>query len=196
MVKRLLPALLTTLRLLLGPLMLAFAFAGTTRWVFAPMLIIGTLSDIYDGILARRFGVSTPALRRYDSGTDVVYYIFVFASAWLLCRDKITNHWGAIGILVFSEIASILTSFLRFHRFPATHSYLAKLYGLALLACFLGLLAFDAPGWTIDALAVTGLLANLEIVAILLISSSPPVDVKSVLTLLGQNKSKRHRITS
>ena len=65
--------MLTTLRLLLGPIALALrADECSTRWIYLPILIPATLSDIYDGILARRFGVATPALRRYDSITDVI----------------------------------------------------------------------------------------------------------------------------
>jgi CDP-diacylglycerol--glycerol-3-phosphate 3-phosphatidyltransferase len=68
-VKRHLPFALTTLRLLLGPLALVVAFCHWPRLIFLPLLVTGTLSDIFDGILARRYGVATPALRRYDSIT-------------------------------------------------------------------------------------------------------------------------------
>jgi len=181
--KRAIPFLLTTLRLLLGPLALVAALHGWPRLLFGPLLIIGTLSDIYDGVLARQFGVSTTALRRYDSATDVVYYLFLLLATWLLCRPVLSAHWVAILALVGSEAASILTSLLRFRVMPATHSYLAKTYGLCLLACFVGLLTFDAPGWTITALAVVGVTTNVEIIAILCLSKRPPVDVPSLFSL-------------
>ena len=178
--KRSIPALLTTLRLLLGPLALACALSGWPRWLFAPILLVATLSDIYDGVLARRFGVATPALRRYDSVTDMLYYLFVLYSTWLLCRERITSYWPLIVALLASEALCIAISFARFRRFPATHTYLAKLYGLALLACFLALLAFDAPGGWVVLACVVGLAANAEIVLILCRSPVAPVDVVSI----------------
>lgn len=69
------------MRLLLGPIALACALTNVPRWIYLPILVAGTLSDIYDGILARSFGVATPALRRYDSVTDVIYYLFILAVA-------------------------------------------------------------------------------------------------------------------
>ena len=69
--KRHLPFALTTLRLLLGPIALACAGMGAARLVFVPILVCGTLSDIFDGVLARRFGIATPALRRYDTETVI-----------------------------------------------------------------------------------------------------------------------------
>ena len=43
------------------------------------------------------------------------------------------NAW-AIAFLLLSEVAVIFVSYIRFGKYPATHSYLAKFYGLCLLA--------------------------------------------------------------
>jgi CDP-diacylglycerol--glycerol-3-phosphate 3-phosphatidyltransferase len=181
--KRHLPFALTTLRLLLGPVALACALTNVPRWVFLPILVAGTLSDIYDGILARRFGVATPALRRYDSVTDVIYYLFILAAAFLLCKPVITQNWPLIALIVLSEAGTILTSYARFGKYPATHSYLAKFYGLCLLATLIALLVFNAGSWAVTALTVVALVTNCEIVAIHFLTNTPPVDVRSVFAL-------------
>ena len=101
--KRHIPFALTTLRLLLGPIALVCSFANVARIVYLAVLVVGTVSDILDGILARRFGVTTPKLRRYDSVTDVIYYSFILAVAWIVCRPAILGSIPAIAILVLSE---------------------------------------------------------------------------------------------
>src|ERR1039457_6337070 len=106
--KRHLPFALTTLRLLLGPIALACALVGVTRFIYLPILITATLSDIFDGVLARRFGVATPALRRYDSITDVIYYLFILACVWRLCHPVIAQTLWAIAVILISEAGSIL----------------------------------------------------------------------------------------
>jgi CDP-diacylglycerol--glycerol-3-phosphate 3-phosphatidyltransferase len=181
--KRHLPFALTTLRLLLGPVALVCALTNAPRRVYLPILIIATLSDIYDGILARRFGVATPALRRYDSVTDVMYYLFILAVAWRLCQPVITQDWFLISLILCSEAACILVSFIRFGKFPATHSYLAKFYGLCLLAALIALLVFNAGSWAVIALAIVALVTNAEIIAIHFLMNSPPVDVRSIFAL-------------
>jgi CDP-diacylglycerol--glycerol-3-phosphate 3-phosphatidyltransferase len=181
--KRHIPFLLTTLRLLLGPVALICTLTNVPRWVYLPILIIATLSDIYDGILARRFGVATPALRRYDSVTDVIYYLFILAVAWLLCKPVIMQNWLAIALILISEAISILVSFIRFGKYPATHSYLAKFYGLCLLAALVALLVFNAGSWAVIALAIVALITNAEIIAIHFIMDTPPVDVRSIFAL-------------
>ncbi len=186
LLKRHLPFALTTLRLLLGPVALACALAGVTRLVYLPILIIATLSDIFDGILGRKFGVATPALRRYDSITDIIYYLFILAVAWILCRRVIVESSGLIVLMLLSEAGVILLCFIRFRKFPATHSWLAKFYGLCLLGCLTALLVFDAGKGAIITLATVALVTNSEIMAMHLIAKTAPVDVPCIFALPKQ----------
>jgi phosphatidylglycerophosphate synthase len=177
------PIALTTFRLLLGPLILVCALAGAPRLVYLPILISSTLSDIFDGVLTRRFHVATPSLRRYDSVTDVIYHLFVLAAVWILCKPVLIKTSWAILILLISEVACVVVCFARFGKYPATHSYLSKLFGLCLLGGLIGLLVFRATGWLIITMVVVGLITNIEIIAIHFVTDSPPVDVPTILAL-------------
>jgi len=126
--------------------------------------------------------VATPALRRYDSLTDVIYYLFILGAVWLLC-PVVIRLWWLVALILVSEAAVILLCYAKFGRYPATHSYLAKLFGLCLLAGLIALLVFDAGSWTIFTLTAIALAANSEIIAIHLLMDKPPVDVKSILAL-------------
>jgi phosphatidylglycerophosphate synthase len=181
--RRRIPLALTTLRLLLGPFTLICALADAPRLVYLPILIVGTLSDIADGILARRLQVATPFLRRYDSVTDVTYYLFVLAAIWILCKPVVVQTWWAILILLISEAATIVVCVARFRKYPATHSNLSKFYGLCLLGGLIALLVFNATGWVIVTLMAVGLVTNAEIIAMHFIADAPPVDVPSIFAL-------------
>jgi len=178
--KRRIPFLLTTLRLLLGPFALACALTGAPRIVYLPILLVGTVSDIFDGILARRFGVATLALRRFDSITDAIYYLFVLIVLWILCKATISKTLWAIAVLILSELATVAVSLARFGKYPATHTYLAKFYGLTLLGGLTALLVFNASGWVVIAMMAVAVVTNAEIVLIHLASDAPPVDVSSI----------------
>jgi CDP-diacylglycerol--glycerol-3-phosphate 3-phosphatidyltransferase len=184
--RRRIPFALTTLRLSLGPFNLICALAGAPRLVYLPILIVGTISDIVDGILARRLQVATPFLRRYDSVTDVIYYLFVLAAVWILCRPVVTKTWWAILILLIAEAASVVVCVARFGKYPATHSYLSKFYGLCLLGGLIALLVFNATGCVIVTLMAVGIITNAEIIAMHFVSDAPPVDVPSIFALRGR----------
>jgi len=181
--KRHLPFALTTLRLLLGPIALLCALSHASRLIYLPILLAGTFSDIFDGILARKFGVATPTLRRYDSVTDIIYFLFTLAVAWMLCRPVIAGNLWLVALMLLSETGCILICLIRFGKFPATHSYLAKFYHLCLLGCLIALLVFNTGSWAIVTVAVVALVTNSEIMAIHLLMNVPPVDVPSIFAL-------------
>ncbi|HEY8616834.1 CDP-alcohol phosphatidyltransferase family protein [Phenylobacterium sp.] len=68
------PRLLIWFRLAAGLAMLALAaaFDHEARAAAVVLLGLGVLSDIFDGVIARRLGVATAELRTFDSRTDLV----------------------------------------------------------------------------------------------------------------------------
>jgi hypothetical protein len=109
--KRHIPVALSTLRLLLGPFALLCELSSVRRLVYLPILVVGRLSDIFDGILARRFGVATPNLRQYGSMTDVIYYLFILTVAYIMCRLVVVRNIFALALLLSSEVIVVLASF-------------------------------------------------------------------------------------
>jgi len=184
------PCGLTVLRLLLGPCAIILALQHAPRWIYAPLLAGGILSDIFDGVLARRLGVSRPWLRRFDSLTDILFYLCILGTTWLVARDTVIASTIPLGILLGSEIVCMATSLWRFGKLPATHCYSAKAYGIVLFATFFAVLCRDTGPLAFSILVPVGLIANTEVVAILLLSKSAPVDVLSVFTLSANRRSR------
>ncbi len=85
----------------------------------------------------------------------------------------------------------VLVSYARFGKYPATHSYLAKFYGLCLLAAVIALLVFNASSWVIIALTAVALVTNAEIFAIQLIAKSQPVDVPGIFSIYKRRSRDR-----
>ncbi|MPT36225.1 MAG: CDP-alcohol phosphatidyltransferase family protein, partial [Flavobacterium sp.] len=88
------PILLIVFRLLLGPVMIAltYRFGATIRFELVVLIVLGLLSDIFDGIVARKTGVSSAQLRRMDSQTDLVFWLCVGWCSWLLHPEIIMEH--------------------------------------------------------------------------------------------------------
>ena len=181
--KTIFPLLLTTLRLGLGPAAILLAQTGGPRFWFAPLLIGATLSDIFDGVIARRLGVARPWLRRYDSVTDLIYYLCIVIAMWVWAGDVMRASRVPPCLLAGAEVMCIIVSVARFGSMPATHCYTAKMYGLALFASFLLVLAFHLGARVFFMLTFFGLVADAEILAILLLAKKAPVDIPTVFQL-------------
>lgn len=168
-----------SLRLAAAPALFGLAWFGSTGAPFLGLFLLAFLSDVFDGIVARRLGVSTEGLRRADSVADVVLYAAVLASAWLARQAELLALAPALLAMLGAQILAWLVSALRFGRLPSYHTWSSKAWGLALCLATLALFAArDGRGLWLAALV--GVWACLEDVAISLALRESRHDVPSL----------------
>lgn len=97
------------------------------------VILLATLSDIFDGIIARRLGIATENLRRADSTVDLFFWLTSMLSLYFLRPDAVERNLVIIWYAVMAEIYEQLICYLRFRRMTATHARSAKFMGLCLL---------------------------------------------------------------
>jgi CDP-diacylglycerol--glycerol-3-phosphate 3-phosphatidyltransferase len=173
------PLLLTLLRLIIGPVLVVLAYTNGPRWIMASLVVTAFLSDVFDGIIARKLKVSTPFLRRFDSFADVCFYLAVALAGWILNSDDLRSFILPVAVLLILEILCQLICLAKFHQTTATHSYICKAWGILLFAAALALLGFGQTGIFMWAAIVFGYVAYLDVLLILALAKTPPVDVKS-----------------
>ena len=137
-----LPSFLVGLRFAIAPLLVWNALDHSTDAWFIAGYIIAVLSDIFDGIIARRLGVSTVQLRQADSWADMALYFCVALSAWLVYPDVITDFAIPLGGAIAAQLALFATSLIKFGQLPSFHTFTAKAWGITLLIATIGLFGF------------------------------------------------------
>jgi phosphatidylglycerophosphate synthase len=137
------PSLLVALRLTIAPLLLLDASDRSIGASFIIGYIIAVLSDIFDGIIARRLGVSTARLRQADSWADICLYLCIAASVWLVHPQVISDFKLPFIVAIIAQLTLFATSLIKFGKFPSFHTYTAKIWGLTLLAATVGLFGFN-----------------------------------------------------
>jgi CDP-diacylglycerol--glycerol-3-phosphate 3-phosphatidyltransferase len=153
---------LTLLRAALAPLLVYLAhYAPRPEW-FAACLVTALLSDIFDGVIARRLGVATPALRRLDSIADSIFYVAAIYAVWVLKPDVILGHAALLMPLLMLEAARYAFDFWKFRREASYHMWSSKLWGLALFAAFFSVLVLDRAEFWVSAAIWLGILADCE----------------------------------
>lgn len=101
--------------------------------LLALVILLATLSDIFDGIIARRLGVSTTNLRKADSTVDLFFWLASMTSLYFLRPTDVMNNFVVVWYALVAEFLEQLICYLRFHRMTATHARSAKFMGLCLL---------------------------------------------------------------
>jgi CDP-diacylglycerol--glycerol-3-phosphate 3-phosphatidyltransferase len=143
------PSILVGLRFTISPLLLLDALDGTTTNWFLLGYILAIFSDIFDGIIARKLGVSTPQLRQADSWADIFLFLCLALSTWLVYPTVIINFRVVLLIAVIAQLTLFAISLIKFGKFPSFHTYTAKAWGLALLVAAIALFGFGytPPLW-------------------------------------------------
>lgn len=156
------PLALTLLRLLLAPALLLITFHGGSHPLFGLCLVVAFLSDVFDGIIARRLRVATPALRRLDSVVDSVFYLTALYCAWRLHPSAIVGRAPLLWVLASMELVRYVFDWCKFRREAAYHLWLSKLWGIALFTAFFLLLADGSDTLLISVAIYLGIIADTE----------------------------------
>jgi len=175
------PQLLILFRLLLAPILLGLAiFLGeTAKPTILVLMYLGLLSDILDGIIARKQNISSASLRRMDSQADMVFWLSIGLATWILFPQLISNNSFSISVILAMEASCYLISFLKFKKETCTHAFLSKMWGLSLLAAFSSLIGFNHAGFPFHLAIVLGLISHLDRILITLILPKWTHDVPS-----------------
>lgn len=179
-----LPLALTALRALLAPVVVALALWWPSAAAFGACLVTAFLSDVFDGVIARRLGIATPTLRRLDSVADTLFYVAAAFSAWHLYPQVIRDHAMALAALVALELGRYAFDWAKFRREASYHMWSSKLWGLVLFAAFFALLALAYTGPWMGAPLYVGIAADVEGLAISWVLPRWQADVPSIVHAL------------
>ncbi len=164
--KRFFPFFLMIFRAILGPVVVALSIFSPQLGMFGICLVLAFLSDVFDGVLARKLDVATPGLRRLDSAADTVFYLSALFAAWHLHPDFILGHIDSLAFLAFLEVFRYGYDVIKFGREASYHMWTSKLWGILLFAGFFEMLVFDSSGFAVDLAIYSGILADFEGLAI------------------------------
>lgn len=174
------PWMMVAGRAALGPVVLVGERCGWSGVALAGMVLAALLSDIFDGVLARRWRTDTAALRLADSLADTAFYVcvagaicFGMPAVWHECR-------GGVLFLLACEAVRFGFDLVKFGKPASYHSYLAKTWGLVLAVAVIATFATQRVSGWMGAAIVLGVLSNLETMAMSMVLPVWKRDVKTL----------------
>lgn len=176
----LIPWAMAAARAALGPVLIAGAASSWNGFTLAGIVTAALLSDIYDGILARRWRCDTAAVRLFDSMADTVFYLCTAAALWIYVPPLWRNHASLLLSLLALEAARFSFDLAKFGKPASYHSLLAKIWGLVLAIAVAGVFILHHDVVLVTLALALGVLCNLEGLAMSLVL---PVWRQDVLTL-------------
>ncbi|APD06072.1 CDP-diacylglycerol--glycerol-3-phosphate 3-phosphatidyltransferase [Flavobacteriaceae bacterium UJ101] len=184
------PFLLIYSRILIGIIIGFLTFYYTkhqTIWIVS-LMFIGLLTDIFDGIIARKLDISTKKLRVWDSNVDQFFWLIVIGSSFYLNFSFVKENIVYISIIVLLELLCYLISYIKFKRTIATHSILAKVWTLSLLGFLVDLILHSTSHYFFILCLFLGIISRIEIILIILKLNKWTTDVPSILVVSKINQ--------
>ncbi len=178
-------------------IILPFTMFSQVRLIMVMLMAWALISDIFDGIIARKLGISDRRLRRLDSSVDQVFWIFTLIAIYKLAPGFYHRYADELIIIIGLEGLAYLISFIRFKKEVATHAILSKIWTLTLVATLIQVVITGQSVIIFYCCWILGLISRIEIIAILLILKEWANDVpglRQAIALRNGRTIKRHKL--
>ena len=167
------------------------------RFSIVALIVFGILTDIFDGIIARRLNVSTQKLRRMDSSVDQVFWICTLAGAYMVCPDFFRENYIKLSTVLILEGIAYAVSYVKFKKEVATHAILSKIWTVTIMATLIQIILSCNSSVLFNICIYLGVISRIEIIAILLTIKKWTNDVPSFYHAIQLRKGKtirRHKL--
>jgi cardiolipin synthase len=186
------PNLITSYRLLVFPLILYFIVAGH-EMLFAIFLVINLVTDLIDGIIARRFHMETEFGAKLDSFADNLTYLLAFAGLLVFKMEDLQPHIISFIVFIAMLVLTVVVSLIKFRKFPSFHLYTTKISGYIQAAFFICtfFISFYAPLYYL--MISWAILGAVEHIAIQAVIPEMKSNVKGFYWVLKERKENKDK---
>lgn len=191
-IRQIIPWWMAAVRTGLGPVILIGERCNWSGCGLAALVLSALASDIFDGILARRWKCDTAGLRLFDSMADTVFYLFVALALWTGRSAALRENAPLLLALLGLEATRYVVDLSKFGKPASYHSYLAKSWGLVLAVAVVAAFGTSGGAMLIRVSLFLGLLCNAEGLAMSFILPRWTRDVKSIAAALALRHAQLH----
>ena len=172
------PNLVSSVRILIAPLLFVFAFKQMEYW-FLGALVFSGLTDVLDGWLARKLNLITRLGAHLDSWGDFTIYSTMAICAWILWPEVTRQILPHYTMILFSFLLPAWAGLIKFGKLTGYHTWSVK---IAVLATFAGYLALytDIASWPFVLASWLCVIAGIEEILITLVLRRERTDVRSL----------------
>lgn len=180
-----LPNALSAARIGAAPVLGYLAATGAAR-PFAWLLVPALLSDVADGLIARRYGLVSRLGAQLDSIGDALLFFVTVVGVVVFHPDLLRAHAVAAAALVGSWSAEILAALVRYRRPSSFHTYASKAAGALLGLMVAVLFVLELPPLLFYVAIGASVAAQLEEMALVLALPEWRTDVRGLYWVLRE----------
>lgn len=183
------PNLLSAFRIASVPFLLVLAWNGATG-IFLLVFGLGLVSDVLDGVLARRLGQESQLGARLDQWGDFALWLCLPFGAWWLWPEIVRRESAYIILAIVAMVLPTAIGYAKYRAVPGYHTWSVKCGAVLMGVGGLLLLAFDLA-WPFRIAALFQLVCAVDELGITLLLAEREHDVPSIFHALRLRRAKR-----
>jgi cardiolipin synthase len=181
-----LPNIISTVRLLAVPVLVALAYTGKLE-PYTWLLLAALLSDILDGLIARGLGLTSPLGALLDSLADALLMFAAGYGIWVFHPAFLHEHALAVTLVLGLWLAELLASLWRYGRLSSFHLYSVRVGAYALGIFIMVLFIWGFNPWAFYPALVTNVLGYMEEFALLWLLDEWTPNVRGIYWVLRRH---------
>ena len=175
------PQILIAFRAGCAPAIFVLACFGFRGTILAAVLVAAFLSDVLDGLIARRTGQATPALRYADTIVDTIFYVAAAIALRVVVPNAYAGLWLPLVTIIVVHVSRTTFELTKYGRVASYHMWSSKVLGLIVVLAFAVVFVTGRPTPLLGVALWLGILNECEGFAASVILPDWRCDVPSVL---------------
>jgi CDP-diacylglycerol--glycerol-3-phosphate 3-phosphatidyltransferase len=127
------PEVLIAFRAACAPAIFVLACFGFPGPLLAGVLLAAFVSDILDGVVARRLGCITPGLRHADTLVDTLFYVAAAIALWVAVPGAFAAASLPLALLIAIHVSRTTFELTKYGRVASYHMWSSKALGIVLV---------------------------------------------------------------
>ena len=187
------PNLLSFYRIFSFPVVLYFALAKNES-VYFILLLINLVTDVLDGLIARKFNLQSEFGARLDSFADIGMYVLAFVGVVCFKAKEIEPYVISFYLFLWFFVLPEIVSFIKFGSFPSLHLYSSKIGGFLMGGFFFTLFIVGFYPLFYYIMFAVGILSFMEEIICVLVLAELKSNAKGLYWVL-KNKKGAYELT-
>jgi phosphatidylglycerophosphate synthase len=185
---RQIPNSISVARIIATPVLVVLAFAQLQE-AFKWLLLVAFISDIFDGLIARSFSMTSTLGTRLDTMADSLLWLAAIAGIWQFYPELMTDHWLAVTLMIGFWIAEHLVALLRYGRLTSFHTEITRISAYVVAVFVMSLFFWGVQPWLLYIAASIGVLGSIEELLITFLLPEWTANTRGLYWVLVQRKS-------
>jgi len=156
------PEVLVAFRAACAPAIFALACFGFPGPLLAGVLLAAFLSDVFDGIVARRMGLGTGGLRHADTLVDTWFYVAAAVAMRIAVPGAFDGAGLPLALLIAVHVSRKTFELAKFGRIASYHMWSSKALGVVIMLTMTTVFLTGSPSLLVPLALWLGLANELE----------------------------------